>query len=322
MMMTRILITAVLTTVLFATAGCGSKQQNDSNPSTNTDRLSQDEGMIAVNGTELYYRAMGEGEPIVIVHGGPMLDHSYLLPYLKPLADTYRLIFYDQRLSGRSTADVDTSSIRLANFVGDLEALRRELDLGDFHLMGHSWGGLIAMNYAIEHHEHLSSMILLNSMPATAKEWREEEEALAESLPKLYQERRKEIMESELMERNRPAAIKQLLRLSFQQQMVNPALAADLEFEIPEDYSVRSQKFGHIMQDLEGYDLREELVALPTPTLLIYGSIEPAVTLSAETLKLTLPDNRLEIIEDAGHFPFVEQPEAFKEVVRRFLKEK
>ena len=134
------------------------------------------EQRVAVNGTELFVKRLGAGEPIVVVHGGPLLEHGYLLEHLEPLAEDYELIFYDQRLSGRSAARADPGSIRLATLVDDIEALREALELGRIHLMGHSWGGMLAMRYAIAHPDNLRSLLLLDSMAASSELWRAEED--------------------------------------------------------------------------------------------------------------------------------------------------
>lgn len=109
-----------------------------------------------------------------------MLDHSYLSPHFKSLAKEYQLIYFDQQLSGRSSAEVDSSEVRMSNFIEDIEAFRRELDIGKFHLAGHSWGCLLTMNYAIKYPSKLHSLILMNSMPASSNMWRKEAEILAE----------------------------------------------------------------------------------------------------------------------------------------------
>ena len=110
---------------------------------------------------------MGHGEPIVIVHGGPGLDHTYLLPQMEALAQHYRLIFYDQRASGRSTSTVDTNSMTMGNFVEDLEGIRKVFGIHKMNLLGHSWGGLVAMFYAVKYPENLNSLVLVNPSPAS-----------------------------------------------------------------------------------------------------------------------------------------------------------
>ncbi|HEX9653891.1 MAG TPA: alpha/beta fold hydrolase, partial [bacterium] len=123
--------------------------------------LKAEEGLRAINGTQLYCKVMGSGEPIVILHGGPGLDHTYLLPQMAELAKDYRLIFFDQRLAGRSASNVDSSAITLQNFIDDVEGVRREFNLEKMNLLAHSWGSFLALNYAITYPDHLKSLTLV-----------------------------------------------------------------------------------------------------------------------------------------------------------------
>jgi proline iminopeptidase len=124
--------------------------------------------LVEINGTRLFVKTMGSGEPIVMVHDGPGFNYLYFLPQFKELAKHYKLIFYDQRASGKSSAEVDSSSINMDNFVKDLEGIRKLFGLKKMNLYGHSWGGLIAMNYAIKYPQNLRSLILSNTTPAKA----------------------------------------------------------------------------------------------------------------------------------------------------------
>ena len=139
-------------------------------------------GLTPINGTRLFVHREGVGEPAIVIHGGPVLDHGYLQPYLAPLGDELEIVFYDQRLSGRSDGVVDNASVRLDTFVDDIEALRQALGLERVHLIAHSWGGLLAMKYATAHSSQLRSLVLLNPMPSTAALWREKQRELAASL--------------------------------------------------------------------------------------------------------------------------------------------
>src|SRR5215470_10740212 len=97
-----------------------------------------EEGFVDSHGVLIYYMAVGRGAPLVIVHGGPGASHDYFLPYLLPLARTNRLIFIDERGSGRSQKLNDPSGYTVENMVEDVEAVRRGLGLGKINLLGHS----------------------------------------------------------------------------------------------------------------------------------------------------------------------------------------
>lgn len=283
--------------------------------------ITQAEGrLIPVNGTELFVKTIGNGEPIVVIHGGPVLDHSYLFSHLKSLASNYRLIFYDQRLSGRSSAHADSADIRLNTFIEDIEALRNVMDLGKVHLLGHSWGGLLAMKYAIGYPSHTRSLMLISSMAPTSELWHKEEAIIAKKSTAEDSLARQKIMQSDLFRENPPEAIEQLLQLSFRKQFYNTDYADSLNLYVPDDYMSRSRLFGNLMPDITEYDLTKELGQMSVPTLILYGSSEPAADLSGPVLNKLITNSEYVIIEESGHFPFIEQPVRFKTNVLNFLE--
>src|SRR5262245_60117475 len=125
------------------------------------------EGSAPAEGASLYYRDIGQGPPIIVLHGGPSFDHNYLLPDMDRLAGAFRLIYYDQRGRGQSAGNVQSAEVTIQSEVDDLEALRAYFQLDSVALLGHSWGGLLAMEYALRHPERVSHLILLNTAPAS-----------------------------------------------------------------------------------------------------------------------------------------------------------
>ncbi|MGH8945968.1 MAG: alpha/beta fold hydrolase, partial [Acidimicrobiia bacterium] len=132
-----------------------------------TDRPEPEEGHLLVGETRLYWRRLGVGHPIVVLHGGPDFDHNYLLPEMDRLAAFFRLIYYDQRGRGLSGEGVQAKDVTISSEIEDLDALTDRLGLGSFALLGHSWGGFLAMEYAIRHPGRISHLILMNTAPAS-----------------------------------------------------------------------------------------------------------------------------------------------------------
>ncbi|MGK7312619.1 MAG: protein-L-isoaspartate(D-aspartate) O-methyltransferase [Candidatus Longimicrobiales bacterium M2_2A_002] len=275
--------------------------------------------VLSVNGTELFVHREGTGEPVLVVHGGPVLDHGYLVEPLRPLAGEFELIFYDQRLSGRSAGTVDSASVRLDTFVADIEAIRAELGLGRVHLMGHSWGGLLAAKYATIHSDRLRSLVLLSPLPPTAALWREEQRAEGAAIEPADTAGMGALRSSDGLVEGDPAAIEALLKLSFRGQLHDPSLADSLTFNIPDDYMERSRQFGYMAGDLAAYDLRPALSGMDVPTLLVYGRAEVGATIGRDAWVASIPHTTAVAIPDAGHFPFIERPDEFTRVVRAFL---
>ncbi|MDX1675859.1 MAG: alpha/beta fold hydrolase, partial [Longimicrobiales bacterium] len=210
--------------------------------------------LLTVNGTELFVHREGTGEPVVVVHGGPLLDHGYLVEPLRPLTDGHELIFYDQRLSGRSAGRVDSASVRLDTLVADIEAIRTSLGLGRIHLLGHSWGGLLAAKYAASHPDRLRSLVLLSPLPPSAELWQAEREAQAAALEPADTAGMGALRSSEAIRRGESDAVETLLRMSFRGQFRDPSRAMELEFHIPEDYVARSRQLRYLAGDLTDYD--------------------------------------------------------------------
>jgi len=261
----------------------------------------------------------GSGEPAIVIHGGPLLDHTYLQPYLAPLGAELELFFYDQRLSGRSDGAVDSTSVRLDTFVDDIDGLREALGLERVHLIAHSWGTLLAMKYAVSYPDRLRSLMLLDPMAPTAALWREEERALAASLAPQDTAGAGALRATEAFAAREPAAMKAVLRHSFRSQFRDRALSEELIFHIGDDYLERSRQFGFMIGDLSTFDLIEELQGVDVPTLVLYGEDEPGVSIGGDAILEAIPRAQRVTIPDTGHFPFVEQPEAFLEAVRAFL---
>src|SRR5215831_11679354 len=125
------------------------------------------EGFVDANGVMIYYKSIGNGPPLLVVHGGPGASHDYFLPYLLPLARHHRLVFIDERGSGKSEKLQDVSQYTVAAMVEDVEAVRRAFNLGKVDLLGHSYGGVLAQAYALKYQSYLSHLILASTFHST-----------------------------------------------------------------------------------------------------------------------------------------------------------
>lgn len=141
------------------------------------------EGHIDVPGGSVWYRRVGEGpgEPLLVVHGGPGFCHDYLTA-LDDLADRREVIYWDQLGCGRSERPEDASLWTVTRYVDEVDAVRSALGLERHHMFGNSWGGMLAMQYAIDRHPPLISLIISNS-PASMPRFIEETTALKHQLP-------------------------------------------------------------------------------------------------------------------------------------------
>src|SRR5512147_1308206 len=116
---------------------------------------------MAIRDVSLFVKVMGHGYPLVLMHGGPSLDHTTLLA-LQPLADQFTLIFYDHRCNGRSEG-AEVSSMTFENLTADADALRQTLGFDKWAVLGHSFGGNVALEYALRYPQSLSDLILMDT---------------------------------------------------------------------------------------------------------------------------------------------------------------
>src|SRR3954464_993 len=118
-----------------------------------------------INGTELHYVELGQGRGMLVMHGGLGLEHRYFRPSLDPLAEQVRLVYYDHRLHGQSGRP-PIETLTHEQLVDDAEALRQHLGLGQMVLFGHSYGGTLAMMYALKYPQNLAGLVLSNTYAA------------------------------------------------------------------------------------------------------------------------------------------------------------
>ena len=126
------------------------------------------ESRIPVQGAGLYCREVGQGAPMIVLHGGPDFDISYLLPELDRLSDKFHLIYYDQRGRGRSADYVKPEDVTLESEMADLDEVREHFHLDKVVLLGHSWGTVLALEYALRQPERVSRLVLMDPAPASA----------------------------------------------------------------------------------------------------------------------------------------------------------
>src|SRR5512144_866008 len=116
---------------------------------------------MQIRDVSLFVKVMGQGYPLLLMHGGPGLDHTSLLA-LQPLADQFTLVFYDHRCNGRS-AGAELSSMTFENLTADADALRQKLGFAQWAVLGHSFGGNVALEYALRYPQNLSHLVLMNT---------------------------------------------------------------------------------------------------------------------------------------------------------------
>ncbi len=167
--MKRALLIPALASSLVPASAQTTKLPANISPASNPNVHRMEEGFVDAHGVLIYYKIVGHGAPLMIVHGGPGASHDYLLPYLLPLARTNRLVFIDERGSCRSEKLEDTRQYTVENMVEDVESVRVALGLGKISLLGHSYGGVLAQAYAFKYQNNLSHLILGGTFYSTVE---------------------------------------------------------------------------------------------------------------------------------------------------------
>ena len=272
------------------------------------------ETMVPIRGVALLVRRVGRGQPVPVLHGGPGAHHEYLLPQFDALAQDRELIYYDQRGGGRSPVARDIP-VGWEEHVADLEALRVHFGLDRLTLAGYSWGGLLAILYALEHRERVDRLALVSPAPTWRAARDQFEERFAHrNLDPAFQEERRRLRESGLRERDPSAFQQRIFELSVAPYFFDPERARNLT---PFRVTGRTQQ--EVWASLGDYDLRPRLGELQgIPALVMHGENDP-IPIEAARTAADLIGAEFHPLPRCGHVPYVEAQEAFTSLLDAFL---
>jgi proline-specific peptidase len=278
--------------------------------------LPMNEGYIPFHGYQTWYRIAGDLTsdmiPLLTLHGGPGIPHDSLEP-LETFAQNGRpIIFYDQLGCGKSSRPGDTSLWSVRLFIEEINTIRQALHLDQIHLFGHSWGGVLAMEYALTQPTGLFSITIAGA-PASRADFMEGQERVYEQLP---------------------VEIRTILARGW---------SDDPEFQSAYDYYT-AQFICRIMPqpdffkrarenmntelnihmwtgELENFDIRPRLSGIQIPTLIAAGRHDGMAVKQEELLHAGIPNSQLIIFENGSHYSFAEEPEQFQATLSTFLTE-
>ena len=250
-----------------------------------------------------WYRVTGDGgrTPLVCLHGGPGSTHNYFRP-LERLADERPVVLYDQLGCGRSDRP-DTVSWSLDVFTEELERLREQLGLEEIHLLGTSWGGMLALEHALARPGSVRSLVLSSTL-ACADEWVVEAKRLRDGIAGDDEE----VLE-EFERRHFFRGEAEPLELVRMREEKNPAV-----------YEAMWGKNEWTMTGaLAGWDVRPRLAGLSMPTLILRGAHDLSTPAISQTLRAGIPHAREVVFSESSHTPVLEETERYLRVLRDFL---
>ena len=272
--------------------------------------------MIPIRDVSLFVKVMGDGYPLLLMHGGPGLDHT-TLSTLEPLADQFTLIFYDHRANGRSSGTVE--SMTWDSLTADADGIREFLGFEEWAVLGHSFGGQVALEYALRYDRRISRLILLDTGA--------DAELPRVSAPKIL--RKRGYSDSAVQ------AVTRFFSGSLEPEQVRRTV---MKFMKAYFYRFRLRDWPRALMEgrhlklrpetcvfgfstlVKGWSVMDRLGEVEIPTLVMGGRFDFLFPPEHQArIADRLPDARLEIIESAGHLPHVEQQREVTGILRRFL---
>jgi proline iminopeptidase len=283
------------------------------------------EGFVPTeDGERLFYRVDGQGLPVVVLHGGPGFNMTYLRDDFLPLARTHRLIFYDQRGGGRSSLVLDDARISLDAHVDDVEAVRRYFGLERLTLIGHSWGAGLAGQYAVRFPVRVATLALVTPMVPRHVPYRAEFVRNRTAWMDAATRVRFAALEAALALGADPvAAARAFYALYFRGFFADRRQADGARIRVADDppEALANHARGNTltMASLGDYDWREELRAVRARALVVHGAADPIPLEASREWAASIAGARLLVIEECGHFPQIEQAQIFFGAINDFL---
>jgi len=268
---------------------------------------------LTVNAASVHYSVLGGGEPLLICPVPWGVDgHRWTM--LEELAKDFTLIRIDPRGTGKSDTVNRKDDYGIRALVNDIEAIRLQLNVKKWNVMGQSAGGWTALEYTLAHQAYMNKLVIVCSAPTGQFHkgtFRDPSHPLYTKYEKLSQEIRT------LPHAERVKAFNRAI-YQYDAQTDEARKAIDKIFEHAEFNPQRNQYF--VMEELKRYNVTARLIEITAPTLVITGKHDVHVSPSwSEIMAKKIPGAQLLLMEQSGHFPWLDEPEKFFEKVRKFL---
>ena len=273
--------------------------------------------MMPIRDISLFVEVVGRGQPLLLMHGGPGADHWSLLPFRR-LSDQFTLVFYDHRCNGRSTG-APVTTMTWQNLTADADALRQQLGFEKWAVLGHSFGGNVALEYALRYPKCLSHLVLLD----TGGEGRWSQENAPELLARRgFDEKTVRLARRWFNGRIRPNEfLPSLIRLggAYDPHM-NLVSAARMMFAERRSKMRPEALIWAGPHLLKGWTVMDRLGEITVPTLVMAGRDDFVFPPEHQAqLAAGIPGARLRIIERAGHNPHDERTTEVMEAIGDFM---
>jgi proline iminopeptidase len=283
------------------------------------------DGFIAGAGARIYYKTLGHGLPLLVLHGGPGADHTDFLPALKPLARHCQLVLIDERGSGRSERLSDPKGYTLDNMVKDIERVRKHFKLPHLVVLGHSFGGILAQAYAVRHPHRILGLVLAgtgSSARCINRDFRGIRKRLPAPLRARFERHEKAgIFQADgAYTKGYAAASAQALAPYMYAKTPPPRFqhAPPPGMEVLREMWVRRSDF-RIDGNLKGFDFTHSLARVKAPALVVIGDRDIVSTETAEVTRASLTRATLVVMAECAHMMYIDQTAGFNRLLETFL---
>lgn len=270
-----------------------------------------------INGVNLYFKTIGEGIPIVIVHGGPGLAHNYLYNYFSELSDQYKLIFYDQRACGLSSGEEFEENISIDNYVEDIEEIRKVFNINEINLIGQSYGGIISLSYAVKYPKNMKSLILVESAGITPKSDLNFEANLDKRMTNADKKKLSYIEKRITIETDKGIILQEYFMILFKYYFFDMNFVHELNLCYLTDKMVEKLFLcGRLLK--HNSELLALLTTINCPTLIMHGDFDPTPVEDIQIVHEAIENSEFIILKNCGHFAHIEQNKQYFNTIRRF----
>lgn len=285
------------------------------------------EGFLEVEGGKIWYKIAGanrSGAPLLCLHGGPGASHYYLRS-LEELATDRPVIFYDQLGCGNSDRPLDTSLFRVDRFVEELDALVGHLELQEFHLVGQSWGTMLAVEYLSAKRPVGVKSVILSAPYLITSRWADDQRAWIEQLPQDVQDT---IYKYEANGDYASPAYQEAMTVFYQKHLCRMDPWPDDLLKTFENMGIEvySYMWGPSEFTITGIlseaDVSDKLRTLDYPVLFTCGEFDEATPATTAYYQSLVPGSELKVFEGASHSHHLESKEAYFETLKEFLSRK
>lgn len=270
--------------------------------------------LASVGGKPVAYHVVGwgQGTPLLLINGGPGFDHTFLhlSTVWDRLAEERHVIFFDQPGTGQSWPVGPDDTLTVAEVLESIEAIREAIGVSSLAVLGHSWGGYVALAYALRHPDHVERVLLVDSVAPRVSAT----ELLWDVLFPEFTAAERELSADD------PADVQAYIRGRLARSIHSPEIRDDVLGRLGVvAYNAAQETL--LWEDAEAHDLTDDLARVVVPVLVATGRFDTNVgPRTGWRIHRAIPGSEFVVWERSGHYPMIEEPAEFLAVVARFLR--